>query len=183
MEKNQYSCFNSNYVDIPRLLEVNNDSSSHKEGVQNSKDLGKNSYIDNELISKNSKNIIEAHLIEQKNVTIENTEQNHTLEEILNKTSKLKVHDNTNIKHLIRGTNWPIDHSVRRHMWKSIVHFNQKHYKQNSRQKSPGIGILKSNKNIKNNKNPGDLMVLGCTQEEYNKSLDQIFGKCNSFFC
>ncbi len=181
MNAGENICFNSDYVHIQRLLESEIDSNLLSQKVQNGKDLGKNSYIDNDLISKNSKLIIETKLIEQKNVAINSAEQNHTLEEILNKSYKSKIHDNTNIKHLIRNTNWSVNHYVRRHMWKSIVNFNQKHYKQNLRQKSPGLGILKSNKSLKN-KNPHDLMILGCAQEEYNKSLDHIFGKCNLYY-
>lgn len=81
------------------------------------------------------------------------------------KMAHFRAQEMDRLKHLIRNNNWPIKHPIRKYLWKCILQLN---------------GQSASN-NSHNNKENNKLEPI-TNEVDYNKHLNQIFGKCNYLF-
>ena len=134
-----------------------------------------NNNNNNDLTNTSSLNIgyveIER-LLNHNNDTInENANKKIATTTIANTSSNLVAisRDNERLKNLIRTSNWPSNHPIRKNLWTNLLQLN------NNNNNNTGDSINNNNNNNKNNK------YFNSNESEYIQYLNQIFGKCNFF--
>jgi hypothetical protein len=76
--------------------------------------------------------------------------------------------DNERLKNLIRTSNWPSNHPIRKNLWTNLLQLNI----------NTGGG---GGDSINNNNNKNNNKYFNSNESEYIQYLNQIFGKCNFF--
>lgn len=84
------------------------------------------------------------------------------------KLARTRSQEAERLKHLLRNNNWPVNHPIRKYLWKCLL--------QVSASSNLNSNANKENINCLNGSCPDN-----STEFEYNKHLNQIFGKCNFF--
>jgi hypothetical protein len=97
------------------------------------------------------------------------------------KLAHTRRQESDRLKNLIRNNYWPANHPIRKFLWKSLLQLS-------STSSSPVSSLSSSSSNKENlvintnNSNSNKNSEFSNSSEiEYNKHLNQIFGKCNWF--
>ena len=147
-----------------KYINASLNESSSLSGVRKSlaSNLVLTSSFNNKNNSFNAKKVKSSSTVpSQSTPRLANVEQSFTSPEQIfqsNKTAGKK--DNDRVKQLLRMSYWPINHSIRKGLWKSILQQSQ----QTNYEKE-------NNGSLKNNH-------WNFNELDYNRNLSQIFGKC-----
>lgn len=186
------SVFNATYVESDRLNltngtgsgEENNNSSSNKR--LNNSDIEPNLLLNSNIYDDASKNKFNSFPMRQKkqneklkkapksavSLTLNRDDHYITLpEDELNlnvRLARTRAPENERLKQLLRNNCWPSKHPIRKYLWKCLLQISNN-----------STSNKQSNNNSPNSADKENIRAeIICNENEYNKQLNHIFGKC-----